>query len=42
MFKIGFDSDMYMRKQTEHILERISRFDKLYLEFGGKIGRAHV
>ena len=37
MFKIGFDSDMYMRKQTEHILERISRFDKLYLEFGGKL-----
>ncbi|MCM1306646.1 MAG: DUF1846 domain-containing protein [Bacteroides sp.] len=37
MFKIGFDSDMYMRKQTEHILERINRFDKLYLEFGGKL-----
>lgn len=37
MFKIGFDSEMYMRKQSEHIIERISRFDKLYLEFGGKL-----
>lgn len=36
--KIGFDSSLYMEKQTSHILERISRFDnKLYLEFGGKI-----
>ncbi len=35
---VGFDSSLYMEKQTEHILERISRFDnKLYLEFGGKI-----
>lgn len=37
MNKIGFDSKMYMQKQTEHILERINRFDKLYLEFGGKL-----
>ena len=36
--KIGFDSELYMTKQKEHILERISRFDgKLYLEFGGKL-----
>ena len=36
--KIGFDSQLYMEKQTEHILKRISQFDnKLYLEFGGKI-----
>lgn len=35
--KVGFDSKMYMQKQTEHILERINRFDKLYLEFGGKL-----
>ena len=34
----GFDNDLYMTKQKEHILERISRFDgKLYLEFGGKL-----
>ncbi len=37
MHKIGFDSEMYMKKQSEQILERISRFDKLYLEFGGKL-----
>ena len=35
--KTGFDSKMYMQKQSEHILERISKFDKLYLEFGGKL-----
>lgn len=36
--KTGFDSKLYMEKQTAHILERISHFDnKLYLEFGGKI-----
>lgn len=35
--KIGFDSEMYMHKQSEQILERISHFDKLYLEFGGKL-----
>lgn len=36
--KIGFDSDLYMKKQKEHILERISKFNgKLYLEFGGKL-----
>ena len=35
---IGFNSQMYMEKQTKYILERISKFDnKLYLEFGGKI-----
>ena len=34
----GFDNDLYMAKQKEHILERISRFNgKLYLEFGGKL-----
>ena len=37
MKKIGFDSEMYMQKQSEHILERIGKFDKLYLEFGGKL-----
>ncbi len=35
---IGFDNALYMAKQKEHILERISRFNgKLYLEFGGKL-----
>lgn len=38
MFKIGFDCDKYLKMQSEHILERISKFDnKLYLEFGGKL-----
>ena len=34
----GFDNDLYMQKQREHILERIARWGgKLYLEFGGKL-----
>lgn len=37
MRKTGFDSEMYMRKQSEQILKRIEHFDKLYLEFGGKL-----
>ena len=36
--KIGFDNDLYIKKQKEHILKRIDQFDdKLYLEFGGKL-----
>ena len=35
--KQGFDSDLYMQKQKEQILKRISQFGKLYLEFGGKL-----
>jgi len=36
--KIGFDSSLYMKKQTEHILKRVEQFNhKLYLEFGGKL-----
>ena len=36
--KIGFDNDKYLKMQSEHIKERISKFgDKLYLEFGGKL-----
>lgn len=38
MNKKGFDSDKYLKIQSEKILERIKMFDdKLYLEFGGKI-----
>ncbi|MCQ2603432.1 MAG: DUF1846 domain-containing protein [Spirochaetia bacterium] len=39
MNKIGFDNDLYLKQQSETILERIknSDCDKLYLEFGGKI-----
>jgi uncharacterized protein (UPF0371 family) len=35
---IGFNNALYMQKQTQAILERVSQFqDKLYLEFGGKL-----
>ncbi len=34
----GFDNDLYLRSQSEHIRERIrSSGGKLYLEFGGKL-----
>ena len=36
--KIGFDNEKYLQMQSEHIRDRISKFDnKLYLEFGGKL-----
>ena len=36
--KIGFDNDKYLKLQSQHIMERIGKFDnKLYLEFGGKL-----
>ena len=35
--KQGFDSETYLKVQSEKIEERIEMFDKLYLEFGGKI-----
>ena len=36
--KIGFDNDKYIQMQSEHIAERIGKFDnKLYLELGGKL-----
>ena len=38
MNKVGFDNDKYLKTQSEHIIERISKFDnKLYLELGGKL-----
>ena len=38
MRKIGFDSQKYIRLQSERIRERINQFGgKLYLEFGGKL-----
>ncbi len=34
----GFDNEKYLKMQSEHIKERIKKFDnKLYLEFGGKL-----
>ena len=36
--KIGFDNEKYLKMQSQHIRERIAKFDdKLYLEFGGKL-----
>ncbi|MBO4525833.1 MAG: DUF1846 family protein, partial [Bacteroidales bacterium] len=36
--KYGFDSQKYLKIQSEHIRERIARFgDKLYMEVGGKL-----
>lgn len=33
--KIGFDHEKYLEEQSKYILERVNRYDKLYLEFGG-------
>ena len=33
----AFDNDKYIRIQSQKIHERIKKFDKLYLEFGGKL-----
>ncbi|MCM1484133.1 MAG: DUF1846 domain-containing protein [Muribaculaceae bacterium] len=36
--KYGFDNEKYLKIQSEHIRERISKFgNKLYLELGGKL-----
>lgn len=35
--KVGFDHKKYLEEQSKYILERVNNFDKLYLEFGGKI-----
>jgi len=37
MKKIGFDNDKYLQEQAAAIRERVQRFSKLYLEFGGKL-----
>ncbi|MEW8955826.1 DUF1846 domain-containing protein [Clostridium sp.] len=41
--KIGFDHKKYLEEQSKYILERVNNYDKLYLEFGGKlIGDMHA
>jgi len=35
--KIGFDLEKYLEEQSKYILERVNNYDKLYLEFGGKL-----
>lgn len=40
--KKGFDNEKYLKIQSEHIKERISKFgNKLYLELGGKLFDDH-
>ena len=34
---IGFDHVKYLEEQSKFILERVNDYDKLYLEFGGKL-----
>jgi len=41
--KKGFDPQKYIDEQSKFILERVNNYDKLYLEFGGKlIGDKHA
>lgn len=35
--QIGFDHEKYLEEQSKYILERVNDYDKLYLEFGGKL-----
>lgn len=35
--KKGFDHKKYLEEQSKYILERVNNYDKLYLEFGGKL-----
>ncbi len=39
--QIGFDAEKYLEVQIKRILERVSHYDKLYLEFGGKLRYDH-
>ena len=41
--EVGFDHKKYIEEQSKYILERVNNYDKLYLEFGGKlIGDFHA
>jgi len=35
--KIGFSNEIYLKEQSKKILNRVGKFEKLYLEFGGKL-----
>lgn len=35
--KLGFDHKKYITEQSKYILEKVDGWDKLYLEFGGKL-----
>jgi uncharacterized protein (UPF0371 family) len=41
MKRTGFDTNRYLDIQVKKILERTGLFDKLYLEFGGKLRYDH-
>ena len=32
----GFDNEKYLSEQADFILERANKYEKLYLEFGGR------
>jgi uncharacterized protein (UPF0371 family) len=40
--KIGFDPQKYLKEQSEYIAERVNNYDKLYIEFGGKLYDKHA
>lgn len=40
--KIGFDPQKYLKEQSEYIRVRVNNFDKLYIEFGGKLYDKHA
>ncbi len=37
MAKLGFNNETYIKEQSARIRQRMARFSKLYLEFGGKL-----
>ena len=37
MGKMGFDNKKYIKLQSQNIAKRVAKFNKLYLEFGGKL-----
>jgi len=37
MHTASFDTNKYLKEQTKKILERLSKFERLYFEFGGKL-----
>ncbi len=39
--KIGFNNEVYIKEQSMRIRQRVERFEKLYLEFGGKLFDDH-
>ena len=37
MINLGFDNENYIKLQSQNIKKRVAKFNKLYLEFGGKL-----